>query len=221
MDRPERRRLSPGLITAVVAVAVLLGGFGLLADEVLEGDTLSFDNAVIAMFREPGNPADPLGPVWVEEAVRDITSLGSFSVLGLLVAAVVIYLAIDGKGREAVFVAFAVLTGTAISTGLKMLFDRPRPDFASAAEVFTASFPSGHATVSAVVYLTLGALLAEANTRPVLKAYFLVVSIILTVIVGISRIYLGVHFPTDVIGGWALGGAWALLCWVGWRAMPR
>ncbi|MDB5541438.1 MAG: Membrane-associated phospholipid phosphatase, partial [Devosia sp.] len=103
MERSERRGLSQGLIITVVAIAVLLGGFGLIADEVIEGNTLTFDDAVIAMFREPGNPADPLGPVWVQEAVRDITGLGSFSVLGLLVAAVVIYFVMDGKRREAAF----------------------------------------------------------------------------------------------------------------------
>ncbi|MDB5538961.1 MAG: Membrane-associated phospholipid phosphatase, partial [Devosia sp.] len=112
-------------------------------------------------------------------------------------------------------------SGTALSTGLKILFNRPRPDLGAAATVFTASFPSGHATLSAVVFLTLGALLADSIQRPALKVYFIALSIVLAVIVGISRIYLGVHYPTDVIAGWALGGAWALLCWVGWRALPR
>jgi undecaprenyl-diphosphatase len=101
-----------------------------------------------------------------------------------------------------------------LSTLLKMGFDRPRPDLVPhGALVYTASFPSGHATLSAVVYLTLGALLARVQPRLVLKLYLLGLAILLTVMVGVSRVYLGVHWPTDVLAGWAVGAAWALLCW--------
>lgn len=196
---------------ALVA-AGLLGGFGLLADEVVEGDTLNFDNAVLLALRTPGDPADPIGPAWFEEAVRDVTSLGSFSVLGILVIVVFAYLLLVGKQRTGWFMVFAVVGGTIISTVLKMLFDRPRPDLTGVAEVFTASFPSGHATVSAVVFLTIGAMLAEATPERRLKLFYVATAILLTVLVGASRIYLGVHYPTDVLAGWSLGAAWALLC---------
>lgn len=196
---------------ALVA-AGLLGGFGLLADEVVEGDTLNFDNAVLLALRTPGDPADPIGPAWFEEAVRDVTSLGSFSVLGIIVVVVFAYLLLVGKQRTGWFMAFAVVGGTIISTVLKMLFDRPRPDLTGVAEVFTASFPSGHATVSAVVFLTIGAMLAEATPERRLKLFYIATAILLTMLVGVSRIYLGVHYPTDVLAGWSLGAAWALLC---------
>ena len=196
---------------ALVA-AGLLGGFGLLADEVVEGDTLNFDNAVLMALRTPGDPADPIGPAWFEEAVRDVTSLGSFSVLGILVVVVFAYLLLVGKQRTGWFMVFAVVGGTIISTVLKALFDRPRPDLTGVAEVFTASFPSGHATVSAVVFLTIGAMLAEATPERRLKLLYIATAILLTVLVGVSRIYLGVHYPTDVLAGWSLGAAWALLC---------
>lgn len=195
-----------------LAAAALLGGFGLIADAVTGGDTLNFDNAVLMALRTPGDPADPIGPAWFNEAVRDITAFGSFSVLGIIVILVFAYLLLVGKQRTGWFMVFAVLSGTIISTVLKWLFDRPRPDLTGVAQVFTASFPSGHATVSAVVFLTIGVMLAEASPVRQVKRFFVGVAIALTLLVGVSRIYLGVHYPTDVLAGWSLGAAWALLC---------
>lgn len=210
------RRL-PYLIAGLIAV--LLWVFGFVADEVLEGDTVTFDQTVTAFFREAGNLEDPWGPTWLEEAMRDITALGSFTVLGLVLIATVTHLIFSGKRRTGVFVGFAVIGGTLLSTGLKILFDRPRPDVEAATRVFTSSFPSGHATVSAVVYLTLGLLLAEATKVGPLKAYYIGLGLVMTLIVGVSRVYLGVHFATDVIAGWSLGAAWALACWAGYSLL--
>lgn len=201
------------------AAALLLWGFGSVADEVLEGDTVAFDQAVTSFFREPGSLDDPWGPSWLEEAVRDVTAMGSFTILGFILIAAVLFLAFSRKGRTALFVAVSVIGGTIVSTGFKMLFDRPRPDVEAATRVFTASFPSGHATVSAVVYLTLGLLLAEAMTSRWLKVYFIGLGVFMTICVGISRIYIGVHYPTDVIAGWSLGAAWALICWAGYALL--
>ena len=217
----EASPANPRRLPYVVAglAAALLWAFGFVADEVIEGDTVGFDAAVTALFREGGNLNDPWGPMWLEEAMRDITAMGSFTILGFLLIAAVLYLGLSGKGRTATFVAFAVIGGTIVSTGLKMLFDRPRPDVEAATRVFTASFPSGHATVSAVVYLTLGLLLAEAMSRRPLKVYFIGLGVFMTLAVGISRIYIGVHYPTDVIAGWSLGTAWALVCWTGYSLL--
>lgn len=202
------------MLTGLAGVAVLVVLFLQLADEVAEGATKAFDNAVLLAFRVPGNPADPIGPAWVEEMARDVTSLGSFAVLGLLVAGVVLYLLLDRRRGTALFVMVCVLGGTAISTVLKMSYDRPRPQLTEVARVFTPSFPSGHSMLSAVTYLTLGALLAEAVAGKRLKGYFIGVAVVLTVLVGISRIYLGVHYPTDVLAGWAMGSGWAAFCLV-------
>jgi undecaprenyl-diphosphatase len=208
--RFSRRQLP--VYAGAAIVATLLGGFGMIADEVVEGDTLDLDRAILLALREPGNPGDPIGPSWLEEAVRDVTALGSISVLTILVLMVVAYHLIAGKARTAWYFAFAVVAGTVISTGLKAVFDRPRPDLTGVAQVFSASFPSGHATVSAVVYLTLGALLAELAADWRLKLFYVGIAVLLTLIIGLSRIYLGVHYPTDVLAGWSLGGGWALLC---------
>ncbi|RYH00161.1 MAG: phosphatase PAP2 family protein [Alphaproteobacteria bacterium] len=216
---PKHPRRLPYVLAALAAA--LLAAFGMVADEVVEGDTVAFDEAVTLFFRENGNLDDPWGPTWLEEAMRDITALGSFTILGFVLIVTVIYLGLSGKGRTAVFVTISIIGGTIVSTGLKMLFDRPRPDVEAATRVFTASFPSGHATVSAVVYLTLGLLLAEAMTNRPLKAYFIGLGVFITAAIGLSRVYMGVHYPTDVLAGWSLGLAWALVCWTSYAVLFR
>lgn len=216
VSRPGRLKRRP-LFWLGGGVVALLFGFGLLAEEVAEGDTISFDRAILLALREASDKDNPIGPMWVEEAARDITALGSFSVLGLIVFAIVAYLYLSGRARTGIYLGFAVLAGTLISTVLKMAFDRPRPEFAASARVFTASFPSGHALISAVVFLTLAALLAESAREPKFRVFFIGLGVFLTVIVGLSRIYLGVHYPTDVLAGWSIGTAWALACAMGLR----
>lgn len=191
-------------------VAALLTAFAFVADDVMEGETQAFDNAVLLAFRVPGHPETPIGPHWLVEAIRDVTALGSFSVLGALVAIVVVYLLLVNQRGKAVLILGSVISGTIVSTVLKYLFDRPRPDLTGVAEVFTSSFPSGHALVSAVTFLTIGAILAAATKIHRLRIFYVVTAILLTLIVGSSRVYLGVHYPTDVIAGWSLGAAWAL-----------
>ncbi|RYE77539.1 MAG: phosphatase PAP2 family protein [Hyphomicrobiales bacterium] len=214
---PAHPRRLPYLLAGLAAA--LLWAFGFVADEVIEGDTVGFDTAVTAFFRDGGNLGDPWGPTWLEEAVRDVTAMGSFTILGFVLIVAVLFLGLSGKGRTAVFVAVSVIGGTIASTGLKLLFDRPRPDVEAATRVFTASFPSGHATVSAVVYLTLGLLLAEATSNRALKLYYIGLGVFITLAVGLSRIYIGVHYPTDVIAGWSLGAAWALVCWASYSVL--
>lgn len=199
----------------LLAVAAILLAFGLLADEVVEGDTLSFDRAVLMWFRTPQNVAVPIGPLWLQEAVRDVTSLGSFSILGIMTVVAVLQFLLSGDRRLAVYVGGAVVGGTIVSTVLKDIFDRPRPDIPGAPHVFTASFPSGHATLSGVVFLTLAAVLAAATLERRLKIFYLTIGVLLTFIVGVSRIYEGVHYPTDVLAGWMIGTAWAIVCWIG------
>lgn len=197
---------------AGAALAVLLGGFGLIADEVSEGETMKIDQAVLMALRTPGDPTDPIGPAWLEEAARDVTALGSFTVLAILITVVVLHLFLIGRRRTGWFLTASVIGGTLLSSGLKSLYDRPRPDLTGVARVFTTSFPSGHATVSAVVYLTLGALLAEMVESRGQKILYLGSAVLLTVMVGLSRVYLGVHYPTDVLAGWSIGAGWALAC---------
>lgn len=215
MPNPGAGRTYAGLGLA----AALLAVFGFVAEDVIEGETRVFDDAVLLALRVPGEPRTPIGPHWLVEAARDVTALGSFSVLGILLAVVVAYLLLEGKRRTAALIAGAVVGGTIISTVLKRLFDRPRPDLTGVTDVFTASFPSGHALVSAVAFLTIGTVLAGAAEKTSFRIFYIGCAVALTVIVGLSRIYLGVHYPTDVLAGWSLGAAWSILCFVAARTL--
>jgi undecaprenyl-diphosphatase len=203
-----------GTLLAVVGIGAGAWMFGWLADEVFEGGTRSLDRQLLLAMRRPGDLA-LLGPPSMQEAARDITALGGAAVLGLLTAITGIYLALDGKRHMALFTCGSVVSGWALSLLLKDLFQRPRPDLVPyAVYVSSTSFPSGHSMMSAVTYLVLGALLARSQERTLLKAYFLLVAMVLTVMVGFSRVYLGVHWPSDVVAGWTAGAVWALLCWL-------
>lgn len=212
-----RARSLPELLPfALLALtAAMLAVFGKIAGEVTDGQTRIVDEAVLRALRNPNDLADPIGPAWLEHVMRDITSLGSFTLVSCVTFIAVGYLLIDGKRAAALFVLVAIAGGVVLSEGLKHLFARPRPELvAHLVEVQTASFPSGHAMLSAVTFLTLGALLARIQSSNRLKAYVVAVAILLTLLIGASRVYLGVHWPTDVLAGWCAGASWAMGCWL-------
>jgi undecaprenyl-diphosphatase len=188
--------------------------FGLVAGEVMDGDTGSMDRRLLLAMRRPSD-LSPIGPPAMQDAARDVTALGGASVLTLVTLITAGFLLLDRRRHMAWFVCASVGSGLLVSTILKDLFHRPRPDLVPhEAYVSTASFPSGHSMLSAVAYLTLGALLARSQTQKRLKVYFLLVAVILTLLVGVSRVYLGVHWPTDVLAGWIAGVCWAIICWL-------
>lgn len=192
-----------------------LWGFVELAGEVMEGDTAAFDEWLLLKLRTPDDRTDPIGPGWFEEMGRDVTALGGVGILVFITLAVVGYLLLHRSRALALYTAVAVGGGMLLSSLLKEFFDRTRPDLVPhETVVYTSSFPSGHSMMSAVVYLTLGAMLARIQTHTRLKAYLLLVAAFLTISVGSSRVYLGVHWPTDVLAGWAGGAAWAVACWL-------
>jgi undecaprenyl-diphosphatase len=208
-------RIERGMLLIMIVAAVLLFVFAVLADEVAEGDTRAFDERVLLALRAAGDPADPIGPRWFEEMMRDFTAIGGTGVLVLMVLAVAGFLTLTGKGHAALAIIVAVSGGTLLSQTMKWVYARPRPELVPhGAEVYTASFPSGHAMMSAIVFLTLGAMLARTQSSQAVKAYIISVAIFLTVLVGTSRVYLGVHWPTDVLAGWALGALWAIASWL-------
>ncbi len=204
-------------VETLVAVLLAAGGVWLfveLADDVLEGDTASVDERLLLMFRTASDTSDPVGAPWVEDLARDATALGGAGFLTLLTLASAGFLALQRKLHLALYLLGAVAGGTLASTLLKLGFDRPRPDLVAHGQVvYTSSVPSGHSMLSAVVYLTLGALLASGQTNLGMRAYLVGLAVFLAVLVGVSRVYLGVHWPTDVLGGWTAGAAWALVCW--------
>ncbi|MBB3189988.1 phosphatase PAP2 family protein [Halomonas cerina] len=218
-------RLTRYEFAALLCLLVLSGGiwgFIELADEVSEGETQSIDETLLLSLRNPADHTDPLGPGWVEELGRDFTALGGVGVLVLITLGALGYLLLARRYRAALFASVAVPGGVLLSTLMKLGYDRPRPDLVPHESiVYTASFPSGHAMMSAVTYLTLAALLIRVQPELRLKAYILVLAILLTLLVGMSRVYLGVHWPTDVLAGWTAGAAWAALCWLAMRWLQR
>ena len=196
--------------------------FVAIANEVMEGDFRAVDRAILLWFRTTGDLSDPLGPGWLEEMFRDFTALGGIAVLTLVTLAVVGFLLLAGKRRTGFFVLGAVGSGLVLSFLLKNGYDRPRPDLVPHGSiVYTSSFPSGHSMLSALTYLTLGALVAWQQRKFRLKAYVFSVAVLLTLLTGVSRVYLGVHWPTDVLAGWTAGVAWALAWWLLARFLQR
>ena len=198
-----------GVISLVTLVFVWIG------TEVGAGETRAFDSAILLALRQPGDLARPIGPHSLQLAMLDLTALGGGTVLAWVALLVIGSLLVQRKRAHALFIAIAVGSGGVLSAALKTGFARPRPALvAHLIAVTSSSFRSGHAMNSAIVYLTLGVVLARAVPDRRFKAYVLWVGVLLTLIVGTSRVYLGVHWPTAVIAGWAIGSAWAGLGWL-------
>ena len=200
-------------LTAFCIFSLCAWGFVELAGAVNGGGTAGIDRALLLALRNPADTTLPLGPAWLQEAMRDFTALGGTAVLCLVTLIAVSYLTMAGRRRDALFVIVSIAGGLVVSTLMKHGFDRPRPDLVPhGSYVYTSSFPSGHSMLSAVTYLTCGVLFARAHTQRRMRAFAIIGAIALTFLVGISRVYLGVHWPSDVLAGWCLGAGWTALC---------
>jgi undecaprenyl-diphosphatase len=211
--RLERRELTWLLVG--LGGCILLLVFLKLASEVTEGETLAFDRKIVLAFRSPVDSSRPIGPPWIEGALLDLTALGGPTVLGLVVLSVVGFLVLQGRYWTALFIFLTAASGEVIGYAMKSLFVRARPTLVPhLREAFSSSFPSGHAMQSAIVYLTLGAMLMRIAEGRLTKIFCFGMALLLTFLVGVSRVYLGVHYPTDVLAGWIVGLFWASVCWL-------
>lgn len=184
-----------------------------IADEVQEREHHHLDEWVLMAMRDPADPSQPVGGPIVREAARDITALGGYTVITLVTLGCAGYLALRRKWRAMWLVILSIVGGLLMSEGLKQLFQRERPSVVPhLVPVHSLSFPSGHSMLSAVTYLTLGVLLVKTVAHRGSKVYMLAIAALLPMLVGVSRMYLGVHYPTDVLAGWCAGLAWAVLC---------
>jgi len=209
-------------LAALIVIALGIMTFIELADDMTESDGQAFDQSVLAMLRPFADPSRPWGPWWLKEAADDITSLGGISVLGLFATIAILFLIFQRKRLSALLLVLGLAGGVMLSEGLKSLFERERPPAAyQAVETINASFPSGHALLSAVFYLSLGVMLSRAFTQRRMKTYVMGVAILMTVLVGITRIYLGAHWASDVFAGWSVGAAWAMALWLMSHAIER
>ena len=212
-------------ISVLVALVIIIGGFSIfiiIADEVMEKDTQTFDERVLKMMRRPDNLSVTRGPPWLHEVGRDFTALGGVAVMSLLTITGAVFLLAIRKYHAMWLLLGAAVGALLLSSLLKGIIQRARPDVVSHhSHVQTYSFPSGHSMLSAAIYLTLGVLLARFVKGWRIKAYLVGVALVLTFLVGVSRVFVGVHYPTDVMAGWAAGGAWAILCWLVARYLQR
>jgi undecaprenyl-diphosphatase len=215
----QLRKLERHEITWLIAgigVCLLLWGFLALASEVMEGDTTTLDTTILRALRKADDPSRLIGPAWLQGVMLDLTALGGPTVLWLVVLSVVGFLLLQARYHTAVVVLATAASGDVLNFVLKNLFLRPRPDVVPHLRDVsgTTSFPSGHAMESAIIYLTLGAILMQLAERRLTKIYCIGMAVFLTLLVGISRVYLGVHYPTDVAAGWMFGFFWASFCWI-------
>lgn len=209
------RRFETRVLLIFMAAMGALWAFFSIAEEVDEGETRAFDERLILVFRDPGDLNDPVGSRSFEEAVRDITALGGFTFVTLATVVGVLLFLFHGRTRHALVLLGAVLLAVVSSETMKAIYGRPRPDLVPhGSYVYSGSFPSGHSTLSAATFLTLAVLVSSLEPRRRTKALVYALALALLATVGFSRVYLGVHWPSDVIAGWSLGAAWAFVAWV-------
>jgi undecaprenyl-diphosphatase len=211
--RETRPAVGPVVLLAVAAFGIF--SFLSIADEVAEGEINAVDEWLFYLFRSAAEPFDPIGPHWLVESAAEITALGGYPVIVLAVLIVVGLLLVTRRYGPALYVVLSVGIGSLISYILKEFYERPRPNLVEHLDaVHTASFPSGHAMVGTVAYLTLAALVTRFVDDWRVKAYVVFVALAMAVLIGLTRVYLGVHWPSDVAAGWALGAAWASVAWL-------
>ncbi len=201
------------LLGILAALLFFWGGIELINRLVVDR-AIAFDEWILTSVRTGDELQYLKGPHWFTEAVRDVTAMGGPMVLTFMILSVIGYFLIMKNYRTALLVVVATAGGLLVSLLLKDFFLRERPDIVPALMVETSpSFPSGHSMLSAVIYLTLGSILTRMEPHPKIRTYTLALVILVVGLVGISRILLGVHYPTDVLVGWIVGYFWAALCW--------
>ena len=203
------------------STASALWAFFYLGAEIGEGDTGAFDRQLIGLLRTSGNGGEPIGPPWFKDSMRDVTALGGFTFLLLLIIVVVLSLLFHRKRREGIIVASIAIGAQTSIEIFKFLYDRPRPGaLLPSLQAYSASFPSGHTTESTAIFLTVATVIATLESTDHTKILSYTIATLVILAIGFSRVYLGMHWPTDVLGGWVLGTAWALVAWIALRKKP-
>ena len=215
---------SANRLPAVILGVLMLGLFAFIAiaDEMAEGEIRTLDEALLLGLRVAGDPATPIGPAWLQETALEVTAIGGYPLIILTLAAVTGFFIVTRRYGAALYAVLSVGSGALLSQTLKQYYARPRPELVAHLDtVHTASFPSGHALVTTVAYLTLAAIVIGYLESKRARAYVLGVGVLAAVMVGVSRVYLGVHWPSDVAAGWTLGAAWASFSWLVMHMLER
>ena len=222
-DRKYFANVDNKILFAFFAIILGLLGFFIVAGFVIRGSADDIDLQILRSLRDPTNPHKPIGPVWLFEGMRDVTSLGGATVVFLITLIAAGYFLLNKEYTLLALILVATIGGGLLDIELKEFFSRVRPSIIPRlVEVKSYGFPSGHSMMSTIVYLSLATLMIRVQGHILYKIYVIAVALFLTFIIGISRVYLGVHYPTDVIAGWFMGLAWSSLCWyVSWHYYTR
>ena len=213
VKRPSALTLETATFFNIFACALSAWTFIRTAAKIRKGAADQFDNYILRALRRPENPAIPRGPGWLSPAAQEITALGSGANLSLASGIAAGFLCLNRRFRATGFLVASLGSGLLLSRLLKNYFVRNRPTVVPHLTYFDPeSFPSGHSMGAALVYLTLGGLLSRQTRSLFDKVYFLSTASALALLVGVSRIYLGVHYPSDVLAGWAAGSLWSGAC---------
>ena len=208
-------KIDAKVLMSITIIIIGVVTFTIIAINVSAGNTKSFDMWALKFFRQTNNPVQSIGNELVTSSVRDITALGSGIVIILFTLAVLGLLLFQKKYNMFYLILGATLGGGLLGFLLKEIFGRERPDVIyHLAPETSLSFPSGHSLMSMVMYLSFAALLMRIPYDRAIKIYIISIALFLSLIIGISRIYLGVHYATDVLAGWSIGVAWASFCWL-------
>jgi len=215
-------RIEIALLAVWIVVAGALWSFLAIGSEMQEGELTGFDRSVLEALRQNGDTHKAIGPHWLIESMRDVTALGGVTLVTVVtVLAVTLLLGHKQKNQAVVLAIFIPLAQ--LSSGLfKDVYDRARPSFAIFGDLPTSmSFPSGHSTVATATYFLLAVIVSSLETNRSMKVLAFAVAALLSLAIGFSRVFLGVHWPSDVIAGWCLGAAWAMIAAVVLRALKK
>lgn len=219
---PERERvpkqralLEAGAGISLIAALLSLFLFGWIAEEVRHGDTTRFDLAVRAWIHQFASPA-------MTRAMTVISMLGYKILIAELVVALVVFLYLRWR-RAAALLAVTMAGALVLDLALKYAFHRPRPQVFFGAEPHSYSFPSGHALCSFCFYVVMAGLIAARTQSLALRVMVGALAAALVIAIGLSRVYLGMHYPSDVLGGYLAAAVWvsAMLVLDRWRVNRR
>jgi len=218
------KALEARVLIAIMLIAAALLGFLKLGDWVRSGRTLDLDRRIILALRDPANPGQPRGGFWMRNVLHDFSALGGVTALTLSVLVATIFLWVNGRRRHAAVLVGTVIAATLAGQLIKGFYDRPRPDLVAYGDYFSeSSFPSGHSHIATAVWMTLAIIAASLERSRTGKVTAFVVCGLICLATGAARVYFGVHWPSDVLGGWILGCAWALAAWLAlgaWKPRP-
>lgn len=207
-------RHPPFVFIAMAALAGAVLVLAVLGRTIAGGARFAFDSGIMLSLRQAANPAVPTGPAWLKQAMIDITALGGETVLTLAVALTIGFLAASRHLLAAALVFAGTVTGSIAVALAKSWVGRQRPALIDhLVEVGSASFPSGHAANSAIIYLTIALVSIQVIPHRAARWFLLAATLLLVAAIGVSRVYLGVHWPSDVLAGWSFGTLWALAWW--------